>query len=146
MHPTEFKMIAILKTITFLDAYNVYFPPCIIQYMYLCLVLYSLIYYLTSFILNGFKISSFYSPKMKNKYATNFSLSLSLSSYSSLIFSGKLNSSKGQKSPSYRYQLAKTPSPTSTWQNTIMRHLNGMPLSWRNGSRSTCIIIISTRK
>lgn len=129
-------MIAILKTITFLDAYNVYFP---------CLVLYSLIYYLTSFILNGFKISSFYSPKMKNKYATNY-FSLSLSSYSSLIFSGKLNSSKGQKSSAYRYQLAKTPTPTSTWQNTIMRHLNGMPLSWRNGSRSTCIIIISTRK
>lgn len=138
MHPTEFTMIATLKTITFLDAYNVYFP---------CLVLYSLIYYLTSFILNGFKISSFYSPKMKNKYATNYlSFSLSLFSYSSLIFSGKLNSSKGQESSSYRYQLAKTPTPTSTWQNTIMRHLNEMPLSWRNGSRSTCIIIISTRK
>lgn len=134
MHPTEFTMIATLKTITFLDAYNVYFP---------CLVLYSLIYYLTSFILNGFKISSFYSPKMKNKYATNyFSFSLSLL----LLFSYFLWQIKSIKKSSYRYQLAKTPTPTSTWQNTIMRHLNGKPLSWRNGSRSTCIIIISTRK
>lgn len=132
-------MIATLKTITFLDAYNVYFP---------CLVLYSLIYYLTSFILNVLKFHPSILPKWKISMLPIISLFLSLSlfSYSSLIFSGKLNSSKGQESSFYRYQLAKTPTPTSTWQNTIMRHLNGKPLSWRNCSRSTCIIIISTRK